>query len=307
MSTIQEDINSGLCTLGELLGTEISKSCISAIKASRSIWAIAPGESFAADQTYESELTRLITNEKLVVLRGVATCTENGSEDASETLEDDTKFITNKGKYAFAATFTNGMYFNKAVGTIEGFKNWNIILVDDNGIWGTKTTNGGLTGFTTGMIQRSKLVIGSNTQGQKEGLMFQFLVREELDDDFAYIPKTTAKKQKGVTQVTLSLTATPSDADTTNSVKAVLAQNESVAFTGIDYLLFLRTIGGVTANPTAGDDSTTEGTFLLTVAAESTGNEGAIRLYDNANNRPVIVGADGDYYKSNTVTYTTVA
>ena len=259
MATISEQINAGLCTLGDLLGTEISKTCVSQITTARAIWAISPSEEFRAGEDFDSELQRLITSQKLVVLNGVNTFEENGSADAIETLADDTQLVTNLGKYKFDASFTNGMYFHKAVGSLEGFRNWNIIIVTGDGVWGTLSSTGGLKGYTTGMVQRAKLTVGSNSAGQKEGLMFQFLEREELDNDFAFIPNTDARKQKGVTQVALSLVNTPADSDTTLTVKAVFAQNQSVAFTGVDYAKFNFKENGTTANPTAGDDSATDG------------------------------------------------
>ncbi|MEZ7496469.1 hypothetical protein QO206_13305 [Leeuwenhoekiella aequorea] len=305
MATIGEAINSGLCALQNVLGSEISKGCVTQIKAAKSIWAIAPGEKFNVGETFESEKDRLIKAGKLLIFRGVNTFEENGSEDASETLADDTQLITNEGKYKFTATFTNGLFFNAALHSIKGFRNWNILLVDGTGIYGTKTTNGSLTGFTTGMIQPAKLAIGTNAAAQKEGLQFQFLEREELDKDYAFIADSTLRKQKGVTQINLSYVNAPSDGDTTLTVKATLAQDGSVAFGGSTFSDFLFTVGGTTSNPTAGDDSAKTGTYVLTVPSLSTGNEVALKLFKE--NASVIVGPDGDYYKSNLLTTTVVA
>lgn len=302
MSTIAEDINSSLCSLGTTIGGEIGKTCVSQITAAKSIWLISPGEEFVAGQTYESELSRLILAGKLVPLRGVNTFEENGSDDASETLADDTQGVTNEGKYKFLATFTNGMFFNKALHSYKGFRKWNVLIVTNEGIWGTETSTGGLTGYTTGMIQPAKLTVGSNTSIQKEGLMFQFVERPELDSDFAFRSDTAARKVKGVTQVALSFVNAPADTDTTLTVKAVYAQNTSEAFTGIDYAKFLNTVNGSASNPTAGDDSTTTGTFVLTVAALSTADTGVVQF--GSGNATVITGADGDYYKSNALAYT---
>lgn len=305
MATIGEAINSGLCALKDVLGSEISKGCVSQIKAAKAIWAIAPGEKFNVGESFESEKDRLIKAGKLLIFRGVNTFEENGSDDTTETLADDTQLITNEGKYMFLATFTNGLFFNAALNSIKGFRNWNVLLVDGTGIYGTKTTDGSLTGFSTGMIQPAKLQIGTNAAAQKEGLKFQFLEREELDKDYAFIADSSLRKQKGVTQINLSFVNAPSDSDTTLTVKATLAQDGSFAFTGSTFADFLLTKDGVTANPTAGDDSATDGTYVLTVASISTGDELALKLFKE--NASVIVGPDGDYYKSNTLTATVVA
>lgn len=301
MANVQDLINAGLCSLEGVLGTETTNGCVIQIRASKSIWLIKPGESFSATADFEEEKTRLITTGALVILKGVNTFEENGNADAEETLDDDTMIVTNEGKYKFSATFTNGLYFNKALASIKGFKRWNVILVTSDGLFGTKTSTNGLTGFTTGMLQNAKLIPGSNTVGQKEGLNFQFLERAELDSDYAYIADTTARKQKGVTEVTLSYVNAPSDTDTTVTIKATLAQDASEAFTGVNFSDFLATVNGVTSNPTAGDDSATAGTYVLTMSALATGEDLIYKLYDNTNSRSVIVGADGDYYKSNSL------
>ena len=71
---------------------------------------------------------------------------------------------------------------------------------------------------------------------------------------------------------------------------------------GVDFSDFLGTKAGVTSNPTAGDDSATAGTYVLTVPARVSGEADTIRLYDNTNNVNVIKGSDGDYYRSNIAT-----
>ena len=247
----------------------------------------------------------------LLIFKGVNTFEENGDDDQIETLDDSTKIVTNEGKYAFLATFTNGLYFNAAMHTIKGFGNWNFAIVDSKGnIFGTTNTAAGFTGFDTGMVQPAKLQLGTTSQGQKEGLMFQFLNREELDENYALIEKINLdfdpRTKDGVNDVTLTYVNTPSDTDTTITVKAVLTKDLSTAVSGGTYSNFLRTSDAATENPTAGDDSTTAGTYVLTVAAISTGEVETIRLYDNSNNR-AIIALDGEHYKSNTATATAVA
>jgi len=305
MATTKEMINSGLCALQDVLGTDISKGCVSQIQAAKSIWAIAPGESFRAGEDFESEKTRLILASKLVILNKVNTFEENGSDDAVETLADDTMGVTNEGKYKFLATFTNGVYFNKALHSIKGFRNWNIMIVDGKGVWGTKTTLGGLTGFTTGMIQPAKLQTGTNAAIQKEGLGFQFTDRTELDVDFGFIVDSTARKQKGVTQIELSFVNAPKASDAVVTVKAVLAQDKAIAFTGIGFANFLIGKNATSSAPTGGADTTIPGTYPLATTAISVNDQITVKLFSE--NTSVIVGPDGDYYKSNLLSATAIA
>lgn len=303
MATIQEESNSGLCSFGSALGTEVSKSCISQIKKPQAIWLISPSEKFDKTAEFNSEKDRLIKAGKLVILRGVNTFEMTG-DDTTETLSDGTEFVTNEAKLKGTATFTNGMYFHKALHSIKGFKNWNVILAPKDGTWSAHNTNLDLIGYTTGMIQPTVLSVGTDSSVQKEGIMFQFIEPDQFNSDWVFRKDATQYKQKGVTQIELSAVNAPSDTDTTVTVKAVYAQNQSEVITGLVFGQFLQKIDGATENPTAGDDSATSGTYPLTVSALSSGEVGELSLYDNSGNNPVVVGADGDYYRSNTLSYT---
>lgn len=306
MATISELINAGLCSYGSILGTETSKTCISQITKMRASWYIAPGEEFAAGETFASELSRLILAEKLVIIPYVETVSEIGNDDSTDASDSGIEQTTQEGLYKWDISFKNGMYFNRAIKTtLEGYKRWNHINVTRDGLWGTKTTTGGFTGFTAGQIKTKKLQLGTSSTSQMEGQTIQYLNRDELDIDFAFIPDTTAYKTKGVTEILLSYVNAPSDSDTTLTVKAVYAQNVSEPFTGITYTKFLHTENAAASNPTAGDDSSTTGTFLLTVAALTTGDETTLRL--GSGSSTVITGADGDYYRSNLLSATVIA
>lgn len=312
MATTAELINLGACGAGSAKGTNSSRGCLKQLTSARSLWAFAPGSGFATGDTFnKAAVDELKAQGKLLIFKGVNTFEEDGDDDNVETLDDTTKILTNEGKYAFTATFTNGLYFNAALHSIKGFGNWNFAIVTSKGdIFGTTDTAGTFTGFDTGLVQPKKLQFGTTTTGQKEGLMFQFLDREEVDSSYALIQKANLDfnplKEDGINDVTVSYVNTPANTDTTITVKAVLTNDQSTAVAGADYTDFLRTVDSVTSNPTAGDDSATDGTYVLTVAAVSTGEVETIQLYDNSNNRN-IVSFVGDHYKSNIATATATA
>ena len=295
MATVGELLNKGKCALGDSLGLETSKGCATLLTSAKTIVLIHPNEEIKSDATLESELERLFLAGKIDFARGVQNFEENGSDDATETLPDDTMRVTNEGKYTFLATFTDGLYKNKALHSKKGFKRWNTMIIDQNGIFGVKTETG-LKGFTTGMIQPAKITFPSPSQGQVEGLRFQFLERYELDEDFGFIMDSSLKKMKGVTEVALSYVNEPADADTTVTVKATLAMDTSVLYEGGEFGDFKITAGGTANDPTAGDDSTTAGTYPLTVTALAAGVEVITSM-------PVHKGPDGDFYKANAISY----
>jgi len=309
MAAITEVINKGAGASSNVLGLNNAKQILKKLKSPRALWGFAPGASLANDSL--SAVRDLQKQGKLIILRGVNTTEENGDDDNIETLDDTTKAVTNLGKYAFSVDFTNGLDFHKALNSISGDGAWNFAFVTSSGdLFGTTDKSGNFTGFDTGMIQASKLVFGTTQATQREGLMFQFLERDEVDSEFAFIDRQNLPfnplKIEDITQSVVSYVNNPANTDTTVTVKVTTSDNVT-AVEGLDYTYFLRTSDGATENPTAGDDSATAGTYVLTVAAISTNEVETIRLYDNSNNRPIIEDPNGDLFKSNIATATATA
>ena len=210
MSTITTLLNLGSCGAGSVLGTGSKKGCLKQLTSARSIWAFNPGQAFAAASTFDETAVQLMQAKgNLIVLQGINTFEENGDDDNIETLDDTTKIVTTEGKYAFFATFTNGLDFNAALHTLKGYGNWNMAIVTSKGdIWGAIDTAGGFTGFDTGMVQPAKLQVGTTQAGQKEGLLFQFLDRDEVDSGYGLMEKANLSfnplKIEGVNETIIS-------------------------------------------------------------------------------------------------------
>lgn len=310
--TAQELANLGVCGAGNALGTNIDNGCADILKAAHSIWLVSPSLVIAEDEDITlTYIQTLQAQGKLVILQGVNTFEENGSDDAVETLADDTMITTNEGKYKFMATFVHGMYFQIALGSVRGYGNWRTMYVDKEGkILLTENATGGFKGFKTNEIKRSKLSMPSNSESMKQGLEFQLTERFEMDDyPVVWYPENLGfdpRQVEPITQVHLELVNAPADTDTTLTIKATFRRGKKDAFSGAAFGDWLATANGATSNPTAGDDSVTEGTYILTVSALVSGQTGSIKLYDNGNNRDVVT-VDGSLFKSNTLTWTVSA
>jgi hypothetical protein len=237
------------------------------------------------------------------VIPGISTFTENGNDDNIETLEDDTMLLTNKGKYKFLATFANeDLYYNKALNSIESNGAYRTALVDNQGnVFMTKSADGSHVGFTTGMIRPTKLVVASNTAVTKSGLEWQLLNRFELDENYVVWQNENLdfdpRQLEPIVQVNLSLVNNPADADTSLTVKVTVDRGRKDVVTGLAFGDFSNVVEGTEQAPTAGDDSVTTGTYILTVPALSTGETGVISLDGVAE----VVG--DALYKSNKLQY----
>jgi hypothetical protein len=305
MAILSTILNLVLCGLTASLGTGL-KGCKPFFKKVTAIWLTPQG--FKYDGTValtESYINQLKAEGNLIVLKGIRTFTDNTEDDVKETLDDGIKQVTRLGLYEFAIMFINGLYFHAALHSINSQANYDATFIDrDGNILGTLAADGSLKGFTLGMFQAKGLDFATDTTGQKEGAEIQLTERVELDTSYVFIQRESLTFNPnlitGVNEIVLSFASAPADAEEAVNVKAVRKQ-DGAAFTGVDYLLFTLSVDGVTGNPSAGDDSVLEGTYVLTVSALSEDEVLALSLFDNAQNRDGVVVGD-DTYKSNTIT-----
>lgn len=309
MATLGSILNLLECGSSAVLGTG-TKGCKPFFKKATAIWFTPQGFKFDSSQTLDEEYIQgLQADGSLIVLKGIRTFTDNTPDDTFEELEDGTKQLARQALYEFGLQFINGLYFNAALHSMSSFSNYDATFIDrDGNLLGTAASDGSLKGFSVGMLQATKLTWATDTTAQREGVMMQLLERSEIDTEFYFIQRASLDFNPnlvdGINEVVLSYTSVPINAATTISVKAVLKQDSSV-FTGAVFGDFLHQIDGVTSAVSAGDDTTTSGTFVLTVPALATDEVSTIELYDGSENRDVIE-IDNVLYKSAVATTTVV-
>jgi len=288
------------CGADSVLGTG-TKGCKQTLKKAASIWITPQGFKFDGTQTLDETYVQLLQAQgNLIILKGLTTFTDNSSDDIIETLEDGTKIVTTLGLYEFAVVFIKGLGFHAALHSLNSFGSYDMLFVDrDGNILGTKATDGSLKGFSVGMLQANKLIWPSDSTGQKEGIMFQFTTRAELDTNYVYIQQAQLgtyepQNQDGINEVVLSA-AVPVDHATTWVVTATTKQNGQAWTGGVvgDFILYR---DGVAESKTVVE--TPDGTYTFTVTAVNDDEVWGVQLYDIANSRAVIL-KDTDLYKSN--------
>jgi len=310
MATISNILNLVACGASATLGTG-TNGCRPFFKKVSSIWLLPSGTVFdGAEDLNLAYVQTLQAQGNLIVLKGIENFTDNTPDNVTEEFESGIKKHVRKAKYEFMAQFSKGMYFNAALDYLNSDGSYDAILVDVEGnLLGTESTSGSLKGFSLGMLQKEKLTWATDSTAQREGIAFQMTVPNEFDRDYVYIQNTQLEFNPevldGINEIVLNLSV-PSNSDTSITVTAKRKQDGGV-FTGASFGDFLVTTNGATTNPTGGDDSVLAGTYILTgVAAISTNDVVAVRLYDNSNNRSVINLAT-TLYKSNTDTEIAIA
>lgn len=300
MATIAEILNLLECGADSVLGTGL-RGCKAALERVSAIWLLPTGtELDSAEELDVDYIQELQAQGKIIILKGVQNWADNTPDDVVEELEGGTKLFVRGGKYEFQAQFINGLFFHAALHSLNSQGSYDAIFVDVSGnILGTKALSGNLKGFTCGMIRAQKLTWGSDTQAQREGLMFQLTERVELDKDWYFIQSKqlnfTPNSLDGVNEIELDLSVPSAGTSITATLKQKVGGSP---FTGVPFASFLATKNAATSNPTAGDDSATPGTYVLTVPSFVADDVITLRLYDNSNNRNVIT-LDNALWKSN--------
>lgn len=289
LSTIQNLVQ---CGASAVLGTG-TRGCRPFFKKVSALWLVPNGFVLDGTQTLDTTYVQLLQAQgNLIILKGVETFADNTPDDVIEELESGTKQHVRDAKYEFAAQFINGFYFHAALNFLNSHGSYDMLFVDvDGNILGSESTTNNLKGFTMGMFQAQKMTWATDSTAQREGVMFQFTKRNELDRNYVFISNAELDFDPtlldGINEIILDL-AVPTNLDTQVTIVATRKQDNN-PFTGAAFGDFLVTVAGATANPTGGDDSVTAGTYILTgVTAIATGNVVTAGLYDNVNSRAVI-------------------
>lgn len=309
MATINSRINVAVGGASLFLGSG-TKGVKAFFKECREFWLLPQGTVInGALELTDAIIADLVAAGTINVFEQVASVDPDNIENSYEDIGRGVQVLDTIGLYGFKFKFIKGMHNISILQSFSGNGVWDLIGVDGEGkAMGTLAPDGvSMKGFTLGIhqLELSEGLMAKNTA--REIFKVQLLETAELanpaiiyaDDNF------NGLNASPVNEIKLVLT-TPSDGDTQVTVKATYLQ-DGAPFTGAAFGQWNVKINGVTANPTAGDDSATTGTYVLTgVSAISTGNVVSISLYDNANSRAGIV-VGGFIYKSATVSKTAVA
>ncbi len=304
-------LNLVACGASAVLGTG-TKGCKPFFKKVSSIWLLESGFVLDPSETLNLTYIQLLQAQgKLIILKGIENFIDNTPDNVTEEFESGIKKHVRKAKYEFTAQFSEGMYFNAALDYLNSDGSYDLLMVDvDGNILGTKSTTNSLKGFTLGMLQKAKLVWATDSTAQREGIMFQMTVPNEFDRDYVYIQNTqldfNPETLDGINEIELEINAI-TDGATSVTIVAKRKQDGG-AFTGAAFGNFLLQVGGVTRNPSAGDDSVLAGSYVLTgiSPAINTNDVVTAQLYDNANSRSII-NLSQVLYKSNTDSETATA
>ena len=236
--------------------------------------AILIGKSYRIDSniTWGIEYIKQLTLKgAMVPLIGASAFEDISSEDTYSTSVNGVKRLSLKGLPEYKLTFEEGHEFYRQLDRLRGFKDWDVILGDENGNWLVAQHSdgkfGGLTaGHLTPELTKRKVAGGD---AESKSVMFQFLDRLQFDRYYAILNADELdfypEEIMCVNGVDVSFTSVPSNGDTSLDLNFVLNSDHSTPVLGIDNADVYVKVNGATATLGTMTQNGTNGDYTLAI------------------------------------------
>lgn len=296
--SLETQINTINCGANGVLGTGLA-GCRIDRKRVTALGLVQKGFVFAAEIT-KAYMRSLQEDGTLIMLQGVVSFEDSTADDNIITRAGSgIKVVAGKNPYEHTVTFDNGINFHKALTSLSGYGNYDLILFDvDNSMFFTVTKSGPPKGFTLGMFENGKYIGANGTDASSQSILLQLIERAEIDERMSWIESNELDfsygELTGVNEVlvtvdplaTLSTTILVSAflLDKTHPVEGLLVGDFSVIRNGAAVV------------PSAAVYSATTKKYTLTVTSNTTADIVEVSLAG------IVLTLADVLYKSNTAT-----
>lgn len=295
--SLETQINKINCGANGVLGTGLA-GCRIDRKRVTALGLVQKGFVFAEEIT-KAYIRELQQDGTLIMLQGVVSFEDATADDNIITRAGSgIKVVAGKNPYEHTVTFDNGINFHKALTSLSGYGNYDLILFDvDNSMFLTVTKSGSPKGFTLGMFENGKYMGANGTDASSQTISLQLIERAEIDERMAWIESNELdfgySELTGVNEVLITVDPIVT-ASTSIAVSAFLL-DKTHPVEGLLVGDFTVIRNGVAVVPSAATYNATTKKYTLTVTANTTADIVEVSL-----NRIVLTLADV-LYKSNTV------
>lgn len=266
--SLETQINTINCGANGVLGTGLAGYRIDR-KRVTALGLVQKGFVFAEEITKEY-MRELQQSGTLIMLQGVVSFEDATADDNIITRAGSgIKVVAGKNPYEHTITFDNGVNFHKALTSLSGYGNYDLILFDvENSMWFTVTKSGSPKGFTLGMFENGKYMGANGTDASSQSILLQLIDRAEIDERMSWIESNELDfsygELTGVNEVLV--TPNPIVAGTSIVVSAFLL-DKTHPVEGLLFGDFAVTKNAVANNPTVAVYSSTTKKYTLTVGA----------------------------------------
>ena len=301
--SLETQINTVNCGASGVLGTGLA-GCRQDRKRVTALGLVEKGFVFAQEIT-KDYMRSLQEDGTLIMLQGVVSFEDSTADDNIITRAGSgIKVVAGKNPYEHTVTFDNGINFHKALTSLSGYGNYDLILFDvDNSMFFTVTKSGNPKGFTLGMFENGKYMGANGTDASSQSILLQLIDRAEIDERMSWITSSeldfSYAELTGVNEVLVSVDPIVT-ASTTILVSAFLL-DKTHPVEGLLVGDFSVIRNGVAVVPSAVAYSSTTKKYTLTVTANTTADIVEVSLND------IVLTLADVLYKSNTATVVVIA
>ena len=284
--------------------------CLSLFGYPEHLLAVKKGTVIASSDSFDiAYLTPLIQAGTIIPLIGASSFEDVSAEDTYSTNSSGVKRLNLKGLPEYKLMYEEGHEFYRELAKLEGYKNFDFIIGDDEGNWMLSTnSDGSYSGFTAGHstpeLTKRKVAGGD---AESKSFVVQFLDRLEWDRNYAILHQDeldfSPSDVPAVNGVVLEFDVVPTNADTTIVVSAKLSGDNSTNVEGLLVANFIYKVDGATVVPSLVAE--VNGVYTLTVAALSTSEVLTLDLWDGSLNLGVTT-LSGVLYRSDEITATVI-
>ena len=266
--SLETQINTINCGANGVLGTGLA-GCRIDRKRVTALGLVQKGFVFAEEIT-KAYMQSLQVDGTLIMLQGVVSFEDSTADDNIITRAGSgIKVVAGKNPYEHTVTFDNGVNFHKALTSLSGYGNYDLVLFDvDNSMFFTVTKSGSPKGFTLGMFENGKYMGANGTDASSQSILLQLIDRAEIDERMSWIESNELDfsygELTGVNEVII--TPNPIAAGTSIVVSAFLL-DKTHPVEGLLFGNFAVTKNGAANNPTVAVYSSTTKKYTLTVGA----------------------------------------
>lgn len=296
--SLETQINTVNCGANGVLGTGLA-GCRQDRKRVTALGLVQKGFVFAAEIT-KDYMRSLQEDGTLIMLQGVVSFEDSTADDNIITRAGSgIKVVAGKNPYEHTVTFDNGINFHKALTSLSGYGNYDLILFDvDNSMFFTITKSGSAKGFTLGMFENGKYMGANGTDASSQTILLQLIERAEIDERMSWIESNELDfsygELTGVNEVLVSVN--PIVTASTSIVLSAFLLDKTHPVEGLLVGDFSVVRNGVAVVPSAVSYSSVTKKYTLTVTANTTADIVEVSLKD------IVLTLADVLYKSNTAT-----
>lgn len=276
MSTISSIANKKACGGANAANTG-KLGCLSLFGTPTHLLALRKGTVIPAATVFDiAYLKPLVQAGTVIPVINASAFEDVSAEDTYSTNTSGVKRLNLKGLPEYKLMFEEGHEFYRQIARMEGYKNFDYIIGDEEGNWMLATTStGDFKGFSGGHItpERTKRKVAGG-DAESKSLLIQFLSRTEWDENYAilhqdeltFLPEEIPAIN-GVGLAFASIPAAGIAGSATVEISAVLLSDNNTPVEGLDAVTNWKlTLNGVDETPDTVVESPA-GTYTITLTS----------------------------------------